>query len=170
MQNDALFVAFYDAAEALRVIHTRHKQGAAYMALGYAPATGKVGAYAVVPGPGFLNTTAALSTAYATNAPVLCIAGQVQSDLIGRAYGLLHEIPDQLGILRSLTKWAERINHPTEAGKRVGAGIPTLGRNQHCCRDVNLQPTSKPPPRQRPIKLTVPAEKWLPGSGIAKLT
>src|SRR5271166_5185137 len=108
VQNDALFVAFYDAGEALRVIHTRHEQGAAYMAFGYARASGKVGAYAVVPGPGLLNTTAALATAYATNAPVLCISGQVASDLIGRGFGLLHEIPDQLGILRSLTKWAER--------------------------------------------------------------
>src|SRR5207249_1789067 len=58
VQNDALFVAFYDAGEALRVIHTRHEQGAAYMAFGYARASGKVGAYAVVPGPGLLNTTA----------------------------------------------------------------------------------------------------------------
>ena len=126
VQNDALFVAFYDAGEALRVIHTRHEQGAAYMALGYARATGKVGTYAVVPGPGFLNTTAALSTAYATNAPVLCISGQVQSDLIGRAYGLLHEIPDQLGILSSLTKWAARIGHPTEVGKRVNEAFRQL--------------------------------------------
>jgi acetolactate synthase-1/2/3 large subunit len=126
VQNDALFVAFYDAGEALRVIHTRHEQGAAYMALGYARATGKVGAYAVVPGPGFLNTTAALSTAYATNAPVLCISGQVQSDMIGRAYGLLHEIPDQLGVLRSLTKWAERIGHPTETGTRVNEAFRQL--------------------------------------------
>ncbi|HUC72103.1 MAG TPA: thiamine pyrophosphate-dependent enzyme [Stellaceae bacterium] len=126
VQNDALFVAFYDAGEALRVIHTRHEQGAAYMAFGYARATGKVGTYAVVPGPGFLNTTAALSTAYATNAPVLCISGQVQSDMIGRAYGLLHEIPDQLGILASLTKWAARIDHPTDAGKRVNEAFRQL--------------------------------------------
>jgi acetolactate synthase I/II/III large subunit len=126
VQNDALFVAFYDAGEALRVIHTRHEQGAAYMAFGYARATGKVGTYAVVPGPGFLNTTAALSTAYATNAPVLCISGQVQSDMIGRAYGLLHEIPDQLGILSSLTKWAVRIDHPTETGKRVNEAFRQL--------------------------------------------
>jgi acetolactate synthase I/II/III large subunit len=126
VQNDALFVAFYDAGEALRVIHTRHEQGAAYMALGYARATGKVGTYAVVPGPGFLNTTAALATAYATNAPVLCVSGQVQSDMIGRAYGLLHEIPDQLSILSSLTKSAARIDHPTEVGKRVNDAFRQL--------------------------------------------
>src|SRR5947209_1957316 len=126
VQNDALFVALYDAGDALRVIHTRHEQGAAYMAFGYARASGKVGAYAVVPGPGLLNTTAALSTAYATNAPVLCISGQIPSDLIGRGIGLLHEIPDQLAILRGLTKWAERINHPSETGKLVNEAFRQL--------------------------------------------
>ena len=126
VQNDALFVAFYDAGEALRVIHTRHEQGAAYMAFGYARASGKVGTYAVVPGPGLLNTTAALATAYATNAPVLCISGQVASDLIGRGFGLLHEIPDQLGILRRLTKWAARIDHPTQTGKLVNEAFRQL--------------------------------------------
>src|SRR6516165_4394402 len=126
VQNDALFVAFYDAGEALRVIHTRHEQGAAYMAFGYARASGKVGAYAVVPGPGLLNTTAALATAYATNAPVLCISGQVASDLIGRGFGLLHEIPDQLGILERLTKWAARIEHPTQTGRIVNEAFRQL--------------------------------------------
>src|SRR4029077_228221 len=126
VQNDALFVAFYDAGEALRVIHTRHEQGAAYMAYGYARASGKVGAYAVVPGPGLLNTTAALSTAYAANTPVLCISGQIPSDLIGRGFGLLHEIPDQLGILRRLTKWAARIDHPTQTGTRVNEAFRQL--------------------------------------------
>src|SRR5271166_1983973 len=141
VQNDALFVAFYDAGEALKVIHTRHEQGAAYMAFGYARASGKIGAYAVVPGPGFLNTTAALSTAYATNSPVLCVAGQVPSDMIGRAYGLLHEIPDQFGVLQSLTKWAARINHPTEVGKRVNEAFFQL-------RDG----------RQRPVGLEIPPD------------
>jgi acetolactate synthase-1/2/3 large subunit len=126
VQNDALFVAFYDAGDALRVIHTRHEQGAAYTAYGYARASGKIGTYAVVPGPGLLNTTAALATAYATNTPVLCISGQIPSDLIGRGFGLLHEIPDQLGILRTLTKWAARINHPTETGKLVNEAFRQL--------------------------------------------
>ena len=84
------------------------------MALGYALASGKTGVYVVVPGPGFLNTTAALSTAFALNAPVLCLTGQIHADQIGRGYGMLHEIPDQLGILRSLTKWARRVESPAE--------------------------------------------------------
>jgi acetolactate synthase-1/2/3 large subunit len=127
VQNDALFVALYDAGDKIRVIHPRHEQAAAYMAFGYARASGKVGAYAVVPGPGVLNTTAALATAYATNSPVLCISGQIPSNLIGRGFGLLHEIPDQLSILKGLTKWAARINHPSETGKLVNEAFRQLG-------------------------------------------
>ena len=123
VQNDPLFNSLFDAGDAVNVIHSRHEQGAAYMALGYALAGGGMGCYAVVPGPGFLNTTAALSTAYATNAKVLCLTGQIASHAIGRGYGLLHEIPDQLGVMRSLTKWAERIESPQEAGGKVAEAI-----------------------------------------------
>jgi acetolactate synthase-1/2/3 large subunit len=126
VQNDALFVALYDAGDNIRVIHTRHEQAAAYMAYGYARASGRPGAFAVVPGPGLLNTTAPLATAYATNAPVLCISGQIPSDLIGRGFGLLHEIPDQLAILKGLTKWAARIGHPTETGKLLNEAFRQL--------------------------------------------
>lgn len=125
VQNDGLFNALHDSGQ-IRVIHTRHEQGAAYMAFGYARSTGKVGAYAVVPGPGFLNTTAALSTAYAANAPVLCITGQIATPMIGRGFGMLHEIPDQLAILRGLTKWAARIEHPTQVQHLVDEAFTQL--------------------------------------------
>ena len=114
IQLDGLFNAFYDARNSLRVINARHEQGTAYMAFGYAQSTGKVGAYAVVPGPGLLNTFAALSTAYGCNARVLALTGQIPSNTIGRGLGMLHEIPDQLGQMERLTKWSRRINHPSE--------------------------------------------------------
>src|SRR5262245_14680040 len=115
VQSDHLFNAMFDAGDALSVVHTRHEQGAAYMALGAALATGKPAAYSVVPGPGFLNSTAALATAYSTGARVLALIGQLPSHAIGKGHGLLHEIPDQLGILRKLTKWAERVDKPQDA-------------------------------------------------------
>ena len=59
VQNDHLFNAFYDNRDKLRVVHSRHEQGAAYMALGYALATCKVGVCSVVPGPCFLTCGAA---------------------------------------------------------------------------------------------------------------
>src|SRR5690349_8528877 len=109
VQNDGLFNALFDAGEGIRAIHVRHEQAAAYMALGAALATGEPAAYSVVPGPGLLNTMAALATAYSTNAPVFCLSGQIASRLIGRGLGQLHEIPQQLELLRTLTKWAERV-------------------------------------------------------------
>lgn len=114
IQLDPLFCALHDAGDALRVIHFRHEQGAAYAALGYAQASGRVGVYSVVPGPGFLNTTAALSTAYACGAPVLALIGQIETASIGRGLGELHEIPDQTGVMRGLTKWNCRVSHPHE--------------------------------------------------------
>src|SRR5207237_379658 len=83
---------------------------------GYARSTGKVGAYIVVPGPGVLNTAGALSTAYACNSPVLCITGQIQSDLIDIGRGMLHEVDDQLGMLRHVTKWNARAMTPNGRG------------------------------------------------------
>jgi acetolactate synthase-1/2/3 large subunit len=126
IQNDWFFNALHDVGGDARAIHTRHEQGAAYMALGAALATGKPSVFSVVPGPGVLNATAALATAYSTNAPVLCLAGQIPSRAIGQRYGLLHEIPDQLGILERLTKKAERVTRPEQAAKALAGIIAAL--------------------------------------------
>ncbi len=126
VQNDYLYNALYDAQDKIKVYHTRHEQAAAYMALGYAASTDKVGVYAVVPGVGLLNTTAALATAYSMNSRVLALSGQIPSQSIGKGYGLLHEIPDQLSIFRSLTKWAERVNAPAEAPGLVNEAFRQL--------------------------------------------
>ena len=114
VQLDPLFDAFYKSKNQIKVIHTRHEQGAGYMALGYAQATGKVGTAVVVPGPGMLNAAAAIATGYSLNSQMLWIVGQIPSKLIGKGTGQLHELPDQLGIAKSLTKWAARIKNPED--------------------------------------------------------
>ena len=118
--------ALYEYRDKIRFIVNRHEQGSGYMAYGYAKSTGRVGAFTCVPGPGVLNAGAALCTAYGANAPVLCITGNIQSYHIGRGRGILHELPDQLATLRGLTKWSERINHPTEAAAVVGEAFKQL--------------------------------------------
>ncbi len=123
VHNDHLFDAAHGAQDRLRVIHTRHEQTAAYMALGAALVTGRPQAFSVVPGPGLLNASAALLTALGMNAPVLAIAGQIASFAIDQGHGHLHEIPDQLGLLRHLTKHAARIRAPHEAGALVAEAI-----------------------------------------------
>ncbi|MDQ7859727.1 MAG: thiamine pyrophosphate-binding protein [Armatimonadota bacterium] len=93
----------------IRFIATRHEQAAAYMADGYARAGGGIGVGLVVPGPGLLNTLAGLSTAYAASSPVLMIAGQIPRAAIGKGFGLLHEVIDQLDAVAPVTKWRRRV-------------------------------------------------------------
>jgi acetolactate synthase-1/2/3 large subunit len=87
---------------------TRHEQATTYMADGYARSSGREGVAMVVPGPGVLNALSGIATAYATNSPVLLLAGQIASGSIGKGLGALHELPDQTGILERLTKWSAR--------------------------------------------------------------
>ncbi len=123
VHNDPLFDAAHKASDRFRVIHPRHEQTAAYMALGAALATGKPQAFAVVPGPGILNASAALLTAQSMCAPVLALVGQIPSFAIDQGHGHLHEIHDQLGLLRHIVKHADRIRAPGEAGPKVAAAL-----------------------------------------------
>src|SRR5664280_521412 len=126
VHNDHLFDAFHRAGEALRVVHTRHEQGAAYMALGAALATGKLQTYSVVPGPGLLNSGAALLTAYGRNAAVLALIGQIPAAEIGLGMGHLHEIRDQAGIIARLVDHSARIDGPEEAPAKVARAIASM--------------------------------------------
>ena len=92
----------YDALpdSGIRTIDVRHEQAAAYMADGYARATGRPGVAVVTAGPGALNTLTGVGTAFADSSPILVIAGQVPSDVLGLGKGAFHECPDQLGIFR----------------------------------------------------------------------
>lgn len=149
VQNDHLFDAFAGASDKIRIVHTRHEQGAAYMALGSALATGKPAVFTVVPGPGILNASAAICTAYALNAPVLALTGQIATSAIGRGLGLLHEIPDQLGVLRSLTKWAERVHSPHEAPAKVNEAFAQMRSGRP--RPVALECAIDVWPKQGPV-------------------
>ena len=115
VQTYGLFDALQRAGQRVRVIHPRHEQATGYMAFGYAKSTGRIGVFSVVPGPGVLNAGAAVCSAYGASTPVLCVTGQVPSDFIGSGKGHLHELPDQLATMRSIMKWAGRIDHPGEA-------------------------------------------------------
>jgi acetolactate synthase-1/2/3 large subunit len=126
VQNDHLFDALFKASDRIRTIHTRHEQGAAYMALGAALATGKSQAYAVVPGPGLLNASAALLTAYSMNAPVLALVGQIPARDIGRKLGQLHEINDQAGIIARLVDHSALVPSAEAAPRMVAEAFRAM--------------------------------------------
>lgn len=105
--------AFFEESE-IRLLTVRHEQSTIYMADGYARVKGRPGIGLVVPGPGVQNASAALGTAYACSSPVLLIAGQVESYNLGQDKGALHEINDQLDIVRPITKWCRRVMSVTD--------------------------------------------------------
>jgi len=125
-QTYELFDGIHAESHRVKLVTARHEQGAAYMAFGYAQASGRVGVYTVVPGPGVLNTAAALSTAYARNTPVLCLAGQIPLEQIGRGIGFLHDVPDQSGVLQRLTKWSSLVRQAEEVPAKVAQAFKEL--------------------------------------------
>jgi acetolactate synthase-1/2/3 large subunit len=161
VQNDLLFEALFRFSDRLRTVHTRHEQGAAYMALGAALATGKPQAYAVVPGPGFLNSSAALLTAYSTNAPVLALIGQIPNADIGRHLGHLHEIRDQAGIIKRLVDHSALIRKPAEAARATALAMRAmrLGRPGPASLQCAMDVWGKSAPVTIPAPLPIPPPK-----------
>jgi acetolactate synthase-1/2/3 large subunit len=127
----------------IRWISTRHEQTAAYMAYGYARTTGRTGVAMVLPGPGALNTTAAIGTAYSASTPVLLISGQIESHYLGLNKGVLHQLDEQIDIFQSLTKWSGRASRVEE--------IPLMLKQAF--RHLK---TGRP----RPVEIEVPFDLW----------
>jgi acetolactate synthase-1/2/3 large subunit len=162
IQLDWAFDALYAEADAIKIVHCRHEQATAYMADGFARTTGEVGPFLVVPGPGVLNTAAALSTAYACNSPVLCMTGQIQSDLIGVSRGILHEIDDQLGMMRHVTKWAGRAMTPGEVPLLVHEAFRQLRSGRPRPVEIEIPPDVLQMTGEVTLRDPLPPEK-LPG-------
>jgi acetolactate synthase-1/2/3 large subunit len=137
-------VQLYGAMAALReepgvrFIATRHEQATTYMADGYARASGDIGVALVVPGPGLLNASSGLSTAYSASSPVLVIAGQIPKAKIGKNVGLLHEVNDQLDAIAPVTKWRQRVLEVAEipAAIREAARQLRTGRPRPVVVDI----------------------------------
>lgn len=155
IHNDALFDALHGAQDSIRMLHARHEQTGGYMALGAALATGRPQAFAAVPGPGILNASAALLTAWGMDAPVIALAGQIPAAARERGYRHLHEIPDQLGLLRHVTKHAARITGPHDAAARMAEAVHAAlsGRRGPVALEcaIDVWPRSGPAPGHAPI-------------------
>jgi acetolactate synthase-1/2/3 large subunit len=142
-------VQILDAVDALyrggkiRWISTRHEQTAAYMAYGYARTSGKIGVAIVLPGPGALNTTAAIGTAYTASAPVLLISGQIESRHMGFHRGVLHEMDRQIDVFRNITKWSGRATVVEDIPVMLGQAFEQLRSG-----------------RPRPVEIEVPYDIW----------
>jgi thiamine pyrophosphate-dependent acetolactate synthase large subunit-like protein len=104
-------LGLYDAlagTPSIRHILTRHEQGAAFAADGYARVLGVPGVCSTTTGPGTFNTLAAVAEAWSDSSPVVVLAGQIDAALDGLGHGVLHETPDQGRSFEALTAFTGR--------------------------------------------------------------
>ncbi len=125
----------YDALAdrpAIRHVLTRHEQGAAFAADGYARVRNKPGIVSTTTGPGSFNTLAAMAEAWSDSSPVVLLAGQIDAALLGLGRGVLHETPDQARSFEAVTSFAGRPRSAAEVPLAVSEAVrcSMAGRRQ----------------------------------------
>ena len=188
VQIMAVFDALYGEKD-LRLITVRHEQSTIYMADGYSRVKGRPGVGLVVPGPGVQNTLAAMGTAYACSSPVLLLAGQVESMDLGKDGGVLHEVNDQMDMVRPVTKWCRRVMRVEEIPGAIREAMGQMNTGRPRPTEVEIPwdtlrnsaeveffsreaiPPAEPDPESvsRAVELLVKAQKpliWAGGGAI----
>ena len=122
-----VFDSLYDYRDQFRNVLVRHEQAAVHAAEGYARSSGKVGVCIVTSGPGATNTLTGISDALLDSTPVVVIAGQVSSAVLGT--DAFQEI-DLVGITQPISKWSYQVRRPDDVAWAVSRAfyIASTGR------------------------------------------
>src|SRR5688572_12160553 len=129
-QNLAILDALRETPQ-IRFILTRHEQGAAFMAYGFARARRQPTVVTATEGPGLTNLATGIAAAHKGNVPVISICG-IQESLM-RDRDATQDI-DQTTFMRPITKWAQSIPTPDKIQEfvrkafRVALTEPQIGR------------------------------------------
>lgn len=175
LYNVAVFEAIRARPE-IRAVAVRHEQGAAFMADGFARASGREAACLLLPGCGVLNALTALSEAYADSSPVLALVTQVETTYIDGNHGLLHELTGQLEVVGAATKRSERVTDAAEiprvlrdsiAAMRSGRRRPVQVEVPLDVQDAELDWVPPPPGEPAPTPEPSPMEIAAAASALA---
>jgi thiamine pyrophosphate-dependent acetolactate synthase large subunit-like protein len=125
VHNLAIYDALIRQSEITHVL-ARHEAGAAFMADGYARASGAPGVVVVTTGPGATNALTPLVESYAGSMPVVVVMSDVASPLVGRDIGALHEVPNQIDCFKPVTRWAEAVTEAAAVPATVHGAFDLL--------------------------------------------
>jgi len=106
-----IYYELYKFQDRLHHVLTRHEQGATHAAQGYARTSGKVGIAMATSGPGATNLVTGIADAQIDSTPMVCITGQVASQLLGSD---AFQETDIIGISTPVTKWNYQITKASE--------------------------------------------------------
>src|SRR5947209_4054214 len=122
-------IALYETLRQTPAFHhwvVRHEQAAGFAADGFYRRSGQIAAIFASTGPGNLFTLVPLLESLQTNIPVLLIGTNIASSLLAKAGGALHETPEQLEIIRPLTRFARRVVRPDELSATIAEAVNVL--------------------------------------------
>jgi acetolactate synthase-1/2/3 large subunit len=111
----------------IRILTTKHESNAAFLAIGYAMATGRPGVVITTAGPGITNAITGVASAYYEGVPLVHIAGEVARSAFGR--GALQEGSptgmDAVAMMRRVTKMSVLVSHPGPASSVLHKALTT---------------------------------------------
>jgi 5-guanidino-2-oxopentanoate decarboxylase len=141
------------ALTGMRHILVRHEQNAGFAADGYARVTGRPAAAFVISGPGLTNALTAVAQAYSDSVPLIVVASAPVRASLGKGWGVLHEVPDQLalgtavaGLGRSASSAEDARDHLRAIFASFRTGRPRPGYLQ-IPLDLLAEPTELRPER-----------------------
>ena len=143
------------ASSAIRHITPRPVRGAAFMADGYARASGRPGVAFVITGPGLTNAITAMAQARADSVPMLVISGVNATQTLGKGLGFLHELPDQRGLMEKVALFSHRVTTTSDLAEALARG-----RGHHVERNLDMDRPRPQRSRTRPTRT-----RWLPPRG-----
>ena len=109
-----VYDSLYSYQDQINHVLVRHEQGATHAAQGYARSSGKIGVAIATSGPGATNLVTGIADAQIDSTPLICITGQVASNLLGSD---AFQETDIIGISTPITKWNYQITKASEIPK-----------------------------------------------------
>ena len=151
-----IYDALYDAN--IRHILTRHEQGAAHAADGYARATGKPGVCLSTSGPGATNLVTGIANAHMDSVPLVAITGQVGRDLLGRDS---FQEADIVGITLPITKHSYHVEEASDLPRTIKEAfyVATTGRPGPVLIDIPTDVSASMLAYEEPTELYLPGYK-----------
>ncbi|MFN8485022.1 MAG: thiamine pyrophosphate-binding protein [Anaerolineae bacterium] len=119
----------YDALRdepTIRLVVPRHEMAGGFMADGYSRVSGRTGVYLTSTGPGAANSAGAVVESWISSTRTLQLTGQVETEYLDRGLGVLHEVPNQLGMFEAMGACAARIVRPQDAPRALHEAFYTL--------------------------------------------
>jgi acetolactate synthase-1/2/3 large subunit len=149
--------------------HTpRHEQGAGFMADGYARVSGKPGVCFVITGPGLTNIATPMGQALADSIPMLVISSVNDTLNTPQARGMLHEMPDQLALSRTLTRFSQTIHSADELAPALANAFGVFAGSRpgpvHLQLPVSLLGAPYTP--RRPARVVLPGSSGVDAAAL----